>query len=176
MADVVQRLIDKRADFLAFLTRKVGDRELAEDLLQDAFARLDKLEQLRDDESAVAWFYRVLRNAVVDRARREHTRSAALEALAHERPAPEVEHAICQCIGALKDELKPSYRQALERVELAGLPVKDYAAQAGISANSAAVRLFRARGALRAQLQKACGACASHGCLDCTCRAPVSSL
>ncbi|HEY6876431.1 MAG TPA: sigma-70 family RNA polymerase sigma factor [Polyangiales bacterium] len=173
MDDRVARLLDKRHEFLAFLTRKVGDRALAEDLLQDAFARVDKLAQLRDDESAVAWFYRVLRNAVIDRARREQAKSRALESFAHElaqEPPRETEGAICQCIAALKDELPASYREALERVELEHVAVKDYAQEAGISANNAAVRIFRARNALREQVAKACGACATHGCLDCNCK------
>jgi RNA polymerase sigma factor (sigma-70 family) len=168
--ELVTTLVARRAEFLAFLTRKVGDRNLAEDLLQDAFARLDKLEQLRNDASAVAWFYRVLRNAVVDRARREHTRARALDAFAQElHDEPPAEARVCPCVGTLKDELKPSYREALERVELAGLAVKDYADEAGITPNAAAVRVHRARHTLRTQVAKTCGACAARGCLDCSC-------
>ena len=46
-------------------------RETAEDILQEAFGRaLTRVDTLRDDESAVAWFYRLLRNAVIDHYRR----------------------------------------------------------------------------------------------------------
>jgi RNA polymerase sigma-70 factor (ECF subfamily) len=72
----------------------------------------------------------------------------------------------------LKDALKPSYRDALEQIELADMPIKDYAAQLGISANSAAVRVFRARNALRDEVEKTCGACADEGCSDCSCARP----
>jgi RNA polymerase sigma factor (sigma-70 family) len=175
VTELVHRLLDKREEFLGFVTRKVGDRALAEDLLQDAFARLDKLEGLRDEESAVAWFYRVLRNAIIDRARREQSKLKALHGFAQElereqQAQGETRGAICQCVAALKDELQPSYREALDRIELAGVPVKEYAREAGISANTAAVRVFRARSALREQVARACGACATHGCLDCTCK------
>src|SRR4051794_10307079 len=44
---------------------------------------LDKLP-LGSDESAVAWFYRVLRNAVVDHYRRAGTSDCALAALARD--------------------------------------------------------------------------------------------
>jgi RNA polymerase sigma-70 factor (ECF subfamily) len=168
MADAIASLVAKRDEFLGFLVRKVGDRALAEDILQDAFTRLDKLEQLRDPEAARAWFYRVLRNAVIDRARREQTRARAL----HELPAPEVAQETCPCVSTLKDALKPSYRDALEQIELADMPIKDYAAQLGISANSAAVRVFRARNALRDEVEKTCGACADEGCSDCSCARP----
>jgi RNA polymerase sigma-70 factor (ECF subfamily) len=47
--------------------------------------------------------------------------------------------------------------------------VKTFAAEAGISNSNAAVRVFRAREALKKQLVKSCGTCAEHGCLNCTC-------
>jgi hypothetical protein len=50
--------------------------------------------------------------------------------------------------------------------------VKDYADQAGINSNNAGVRVFRARDALRKQVQRSCGTCATHGCVDCTCGDP----
>lgn len=167
-------LLAHRAEFLAFLIRRVGDRALAEDLLQSAFARLDKLATLRSDESAIAWFYRVLRNATIDHARRHKSRARTLEAFAselstHAEPTEEVRATLCRCVGLLKDTLKPEYRDALERVELDGVAVKDYAAEAGITPNNAAVRVFRARDALRKQVSRTCGACAQHGCVDCSC-------
>jgi hypothetical protein len=64
--------------------------------------------------------------------------------------------------------LKPEYAEALQQVELDGLPVKDYAERTGVTANNAAVRIFRARAALREQVRRSCGTCADHGCLDCT--------
>lgn len=169
-------LLEHRRDFLGFLERRLGDRALAEDLLQDAFARLDRLSALREEESAVAWFYRVLRNATVDFARRRASSARTLQAFAHElevaeqpAQAPELQASVCRCVSTLKDTLKPSYRDALERIDLAGVAVKDYAEEAGISPSNAAVRVFRARNALREQVARSCGACAEHGCLNCTC-------
>lgn len=69
----------------------------------------------------------------------------------------------------LAGTLKPEYASALKRIELDGLAVKDYAAEVGISSNNAAVRVFRAREALRKQVARSCGTCADHGCLDCAC-------
>jgi RNA polymerase sigma factor (sigma-70 family) len=159
---MIDDLVSRRAEFVAFVTGKVGDRALAEDLVQDAFARLDKLEHVREGR---AWFYRVLRNAVIDRARRERTRARALEALANELPDPEGQ--VCQCVHTAKAALEPTYREALDRIELAGVAVKDYASEAGISANSAAVRVHRARNALRQGVTVTCARC--QGCFDCDC-------
>lgn len=173
--DVVRALVDNHRAFLAFLQKRVGDRALAEDLLQEAFVRgLDKLGTLEQDESATAWFYRILRNAVVDHHRRRTSADRRLDAFAqelerHVEPDAEVRGAVCRCVGELASTLKPEYAEALRRVEVDGVAVKDYATEAGISSNNAAVRVFRAREALRKQVTRSCGTCADHGCLDCTC-------
>lgn len=177
-AEVASVLADNRSAFLAFLERRTGSRAVAEDILQEAFSRgLDRLATLRSEESAVAWFYRVLRNAVVDYHRRQSSAARALESfsaeLSHaEEPAGDVAEAVCQCVSRLADTLKPEYADALRRIEVDGVPVKSFAEEAGISANNAAVRVFRAREALRRQVVASCGSCATHGCLNCTCEAP----
>ena len=172
---VVSKLVENHREFLAFLEKRVGDRAVAEDILQEAFVRgLDKLELLEKDEAAVAWFYRILRNAVIDHYRRRSAADRKLEALAGElvgqvEPSAELRGAVCRCIGQLAGTLKPEYSEALRRVELDGVAVKDYAAETGITSGNAAVRVFRAREALRKQVARSCGTCAEHGCLDCTC-------
>jgi RNA polymerase sigma-70 factor (ECF subfamily) len=68
--------------------------------------------------------------------------------------------------------LKPEYARAIDAVELAGTPLKEFAAAEKITLNNAAVRVHRARQALREHIQHACAVCAEHGCLDCHCKAP----
>ena len=173
--DAISRLVDNHRNFLGFLERRVGSRAVAEDILQDAFTRsLDKVAGLRKEESAVAWFYRVLRNAVMDHRRRCAADDRKLEAFATELeansdPGDGLRGAICRCVSELSGTLKPEYAEALRRVELDGVPVKDFAREAGITSGNAAVRIFRAREALRRQVVRSCGTCAEHGCFDCTC-------
>ncbi len=174
--EVVAALVANHREFLAFVQRRLGDRALAEEVLQDAFVRsLDKLGTVRD--TAVGWFYRVLRNAIIDHQRRQAVAARRLEAYAHtqddDRRDEELHRVVCRCVGELAATLKPEYATALRRIELDGVPVKDYATEVGISSSNAGVRIFRARAALRQQVARACGTCAEHGCLDCTCeRAP----
>lgn len=173
--DVVKVLVDNHRQFLAFLERRVSSRAVAEDILQAAFVRgLDKLEHLRGDESATAWFYRILRNAVIDHYRRNAAVGRGIEAFAvelehHEQATADVQGEVCRCVAELASTLKPEYAEALKRIEVDGIAVKDYAVEAGISSSNAAVRVFRARDALRKQVARSCGTCADHGCLDCTC-------
>jgi RNA polymerase sigma-70 factor (ECF subfamily) len=156
----------------------VGDPVLAEDLLQDAFARvIARPEQAPEGEAVVPWFYRALRNAAIDRFRRQGTANRALEAFARELETadtvtPDTRNAVCQCVGRLAGSLKPEYAEALQMIEIDGTPVKRYAEQKGVSAGTAAVRVFRAREALKKRVAQSCGICAEHGCADCSCRQP----
>jgi len=78
---------------------------------------------------------------------------------------------ICACVTRLAATLKPEYAEALESIEIEGLPVKTFAEQRGLSASNAAVRVFRAREALKKRVTESCGTCAEHGCVNCTCQA-----
>ena len=67
---VVAAWVENHRRFLAFLERRVESRAAAEEILQEAFVRgLGQADEIRDDERAVAWFYRLLRNAVIDHYR-----------------------------------------------------------------------------------------------------------
>lgn len=172
--DVTRALVANHARFLAFLTPRLGSREAAEDVLQAAFVKgLQKQDTLRDDESAVAWFFRLLRNAVADHHRRRATEARALERVGAEadlafEDAP-VREEVCRCLHGLVPLLRPEYADMVRRVDLEGAPLQEVARDLGITPNNAGVRLHRARAALRKQLQVACGTCTEHGCLECTC-------
>ena len=179
---VLQQLVASHREFVAFVARRVPDRALAEDIVQEAFVKsLERGGELRDDESARAWFYRVLRNAIVDRHRRSHTAAEHLARLADELRAAAADRAsaadreLCHCLAGLVDTLPTEQAKALRRIELDGLAVKAFAAEAGIGENNAGVRVHRARKALRERIALACGTCAEHGCLDCTCRRPPAA-
>ena len=171
--DIAATLVANHREFLAFVQRRVGDRATAEEILQDAFVRsMDKFDTVR--ETAVGWFYRVLRNAIIDHHRRAAVGARRREQLVAESQLAEAEDAelhavVCGCVAELAGTLKPEYAAALRRIEIDGVSVKDYAEESGISSSNAGVRVFRAREALRKQVARACGTCAEHGCLDCTC-------
>jgi DNA-directed RNA polymerase specialized sigma24 family protein len=51
----IEMLVQHRDEFVGFLVKRVGERQLAEDLFQDAFARsIGRIEQVRAEESVVA--------------------------------------------------------------------------------------------------------------------------
>lgn len=172
--EVAAVLVENQRRFLAFLEKRLGRRELAEEVLQDAFVRgLSHADAVRDDGSAVAWFYRVLRNALNDHYRRQATRGRLVEAAQLEpvhASDDEIMNEVCACALSLIDTLKPEYANALRAVEFGGMTLQTYAESIGISFSNAGVRLHRARAALRKQVLQTCGACTLHGCVDCACK------
>src|SRR6185369_15715060 len=100
----IERLVGSHRQFLAFLEARVESRAAAEDILQSAFVKgLERGAEVRDEESAVAWFYRVLRNAVIDHYRHRASTERAMEGwgkefVAFEAPEAELKHEICACI------------------------------------------------------------------------------
>ena len=171
-------LLENHRRFLLYLEKRVGDRALAEDILQDAFVRsFDKAQALPDGE-VVPWFYTVLRNAVIDRYRREKVRHEQLEAFARElererHAGSDDDREICACVTRLAQTLKPEYADLLQSVDVGGASLKAYAAANGLTENNAAVRAHRARQALKRQVMTSCGVCAEHGCVDCSCKVPA---
>jgi RNA polymerase sigma factor (sigma-70 family) len=175
----LQTLLDRRAGFLAFVQRRVSDPELAEDILQASFVRaLERSGSLRQDESAVAWFYSVLRNAVIDHYRRRATESKMVDAWATDfevegvsAPDASTRKFICGCIQHVLPTMKPTYAEILREVDLEEASLTSFAKKHELTPGNAAVRAHRARAALRRELAKVCGACSVHACLDCCCKA-----
>lgn len=172
--ELLERVTAQREKFLSFLTARVEDRATAEDILQAAYLKtIERGSEIRAEESAVAWFYRILRNSVTDHYRRRASRAKAHEAFALDSPEAyehEIKATVCECIRDVVGDLKPEYRMAIEKVDLGETPVEEFAQAEQISPNNASVRLHRARKAVAKHLKTVCGACAEHKCLDCTCR------
>jgi RNA polymerase sigma factor (sigma-70 family) len=172
----LDQLLAQRKQFLSFVQRRVSDPGLAEDIVQTAYLRaFEHRDDFKPSEPVVAWFYRLLRNAVIDSYRRHASKEKALEAWAREleisaQPSADLHNEVCACVQGILDGLKPEYSEAVRAIDLEEQRVQDFAGQQGISVSNAGVRIHRARAALRKQLLRTCATCAEHGCLNCTCK------
>jgi RNA polymerase sigma-70 factor (ECF subfamily) len=181
MDPALDRLLERRSEFLAYLRKQGATEDQAEDLLQSALARgLEPWTSAPAPEHIVPWFYRVLRNALIDQARRSSAAGRALERYAREGSDVEVPtepRRVCTCTRMVLASLKPEYAELVEWVDAGALSVEEAALRAGITPNNAYVRLHRARKALRERLEAVCGRCATGGgrCSDCYCQ-PAESV
>lgn len=173
--NAVAVLVDNHRKFLSFLNGRIANPSDAEDILQAAFVKgIRKADSIRDGESVIAWFYRLLRNALVDYYRHQDATRRAMEHMVRmntdtETQQPDLEDAVCQCVYDLMSTLKDDYSRLLMRVDLEGASIAEVASEMSMTANNARVKLHRARKAPGKQLQLSCGTSAEQGCLDCDC-------
>jgi RNA polymerase sigma factor (sigma-70 family) len=174
---VVRRVLRRKERLLAFLEERLGSRADAEDLLQTAMVRLvEKGRSLRAEDRVLRWFYRVLRNLLVDWHRRRAARArmmARVERLEAGGRDEALHDEVCACVRDVLGTLRREYAEILRRAEIEEQPLVDIARDLCITRNNASVRLHRARRALLEGLRATCGACFDHGCLDCYCRKPA---
>jgi RNA polymerase sigma-70 factor (ECF subfamily) len=177
--DLTHRLLEQESTFRAFLRKRLSDDAVTEDLLQQSLMKaVERGHELKKSDSAVSWFYRILRNAVADYYRSHDADHRKVEGLRQEMIAAgedkmpaldEIRPAICTCLDPLLKEMRPAYAHLLERIDLKGESPAAVAKELKLTTNNLTVRLHRARQALRASLEQACGICTKHGCLNCTC-------
>ncbi|MGX6602898.1 RNA polymerase sigma factor [Micromonosporaceae bacterium Da 78-11] len=147
------------ADLTVQLYAYFGDRQEAQDVVQEAFCRaLARWQTVAGYDDPVAWIRRVAWNLAVSRWRRTRT---ALNFLRRQRsdepqvagPTPE-RVALVEALGTLP----PAQRRALVLRYLADLTVAEIADREGVPEGTVKSWLHRGRTALAAQLDLTGGA------------------
>lgn len=164
--DVTHRLMEQESAFRAFLRKRLSNDALVEDLLQQSLLKaVERHHDLQKSDSAVSWFYRILRNTVTDYYRSHAADNRKVEGLlqemvvAGEDKTPgldEVRPTICACLGPLLTEMRPNYADLIRRIDLEGESLASVAKDLNLTANNLTVRLHRARQVLRATLEQSC--------------------
>ncbi|MCF2521702.1 RNA polymerase sigma factor [Bradyrhizobium sp. G127] len=176
-AAVRRALVEAREEFLAFLRRRLGSRDEAEELLHRFSLRaIERAWQLRDVRTVRGWLGRILATTLVDHQRRVTRRRRLeidmeridVENLAIE-PDREADEAVCNCLHKLLPTLKAEYADVIWRSDILGEPRDRIAASLGTTLNNIAVRLYRGRQSLRKRLEEMCLTCPVHGFLNCHC-------
>src|SRR5512133_2083977 len=74
------RLLPFRAQIQRHILAMVRNQAEAEELTQDTYARaLERIDQLRDPQAALAWLYRIATNVALDRLRRQRPATVPLD-------------------------------------------------------------------------------------------------
>jgi RNA polymerase sigma factor (sigma-70 family) len=168
---VIYRFIGKRpaedgfaADLLGALPRLrryaialVGDRTLADDLVQDSVERaLKNRAALKDDRKLFGWLRTIVHNLYMDmlRERRSRGTSVDLDEMANSLSvsvAPNDRTATLDFVRAM-DGLSADHRQILLLVGMEGLSYREVADELDIPIGTVMSRLARARDQLRSRL------------------------
>lgn len=173
MTGPLDTLLAHRARFLGFVRARVADREAAEDLLHHTYTKVIEHPADVPVGHEVPWFYRVLRNAVIDRHRRFDVERRQRDQWEHDPtrvPDTAERGRLCRCTMKALASLKPQHAGIIKEVDLLGRSVADVARSEGLSTTNAYVRLHRARRTLGERLRAICRSCADNACVDCHCK------
>lgn len=147
----------------AYLVRVTGDRQLADDLLQEAYYRFHRASAQHEDEAHRRnSLFRIATNLARDAARRRR-RSGPWEPLPEE-PAGPVDGDACgraerrTDLGLAMDRLKPAQREMLWLAYAQGMTHEEIAETVGVRTGSVKPLLMRARRKLAAMLSRKGGA------------------
>jgi len=139
---------------LGFVMRRMGDSARAEDVVQDAFARLWEVrERLKDDGSIKAYLYRLASNKMIDQFRAEDVRREYASRQEEDVALPEaeyfaVEEDVRNAIDALPDTVRTTF--ILSRYD--ELSYAEIAKLLGISVKTVEKRMSQALRSLRTRL------------------------
>ncbi|HEX2087387.1 MAG TPA: sigma-70 family RNA polymerase sigma factor [Solirubrobacteraceae bacterium] len=147
-------------ELYGFALNRLGDRGLAEEVVQDVFMRVWRHAGEYDAArgSVRTWLYGIARNAIVDR---ERHRSRRPPLAAHEpegegaAPDEPIERALLRWqVQAALERLTPEHREVVRLAHLGGLSVKEIADLTGLPAGTVKSRTYYALQNLRLALDE----------------------
>jgi RNA polymerase sigma-70 factor, ECF subfamily len=142
-------------ELFGFACNALGDRELAEEVVQDVFARLWRHAGDYDSRRASVrtWLYAIARNRVVDVRRRAAVRPGLAPPDA-EQPTEELDRELEQAVlrwqvAAALARLSPDHREVIRLSHWGGLSLREIAERKGIPLGTAKSRAYYALQSLR---------------------------
>lgn len=157
------RLAPLRPQVQRHILAMVRDRAEAEELTQDTFARaVERIEQLRDPQAALAWLYRIATTVTLDHLRRRRPATVPLDEDEHGERAPSLlettleRSEMAECVDGYLAALPDDYRVAVLLRDVHGLGNAELAELVGCSVATAKIRVHRARTRLREALDAGC--------------------
>ncbi len=139
---------------LGYLTKKVSDRDLAEDLASDVFLKVyEKLDTFDAKKASLStWIYTITQNRLKDYYRTRRVFEEVPEELEEETDS--VEDTVCneEMLGILADALESLNERERDLIILryySGVPLKEIADRLGISYTYAKVLQSKALAAMK---------------------------
>jgi RNA polymerase sigma-70 factor (ECF subfamily) len=134
------------------LTRKLGSADLASDVLQETYLRLEGMDELGSVRSPKAYLFRIALNIANDRRRTESRRLTAQEVdclldIPDDRPSPAREIEYRSEFDVLKRaiaELPERRRQVLTLSRIEGVPNREIAERLGVTVRTVETDLKQA--------------------------------
>jgi RNA polymerase sigma-70 factor (ECF subfamily) len=161
---------------LGYLTRTLNDREVAEDLSQDVFIRVNEgLSNFEGRASLSTWIYKIATNIACDYFKSASFRIGKKQAISGENIDERKEDMnvwtgdksktsdqvmekkeMNDCIKRYVNEIPEIYRAVFILSEYEGLKNKEIAEILGLTLDTVKIRIFRARSQLKKKMKEGC--------------------
>ena len=126
-------------ELFGFATSALGDRELAEEVVQDVFAQLWRHAKDYDQRRASVrtWLYAIARNRIIDAHRRAAARPKRAEDEDSLETAAEIDtaldHAVLRWqVTTALGRLSPAHREVIRLAHYGGLTMREIAERTGV--------------------------------------------
>lgn len=156
---LIEKYLDRKADLSRFITARVGDDTVVEDLMQDLFLRVNKANLPPEIDNTFGYLCRMASNLALDHIRSSKRRivrntewSSLRHTLAHDEIIDDtvsIEDAMTakQRLNEIMDDLSslsPKAREVFERQKLRGQSQKEIAKDMGISVSTVEKHMIKA--------------------------------
>jgi RNA polymerase sigma-70 factor (ECF subfamily) len=147
-------------ELLGFALNALGDRETAEEIVQETFTRAWRHAERYDPArgGVRTWLYQIARHAIIDARRRASARPAqasAGAAAAEETGGPSIEQAMLGWqVAAALERLSPEHRQVIRLAHMRGMSVREISEACGVPEGTVKSRTWYALRSLRLVLEE----------------------
>lgn len=143
---------------LGFAINELGDRGLAEELVQEVFVRAWRSGERYDPSrgSLRTWLFAIARNLVIDARRARSSRPTLALVTEHERALPDDFTAAVEArmqVHAALQELSDPHREVIVQVHLYGRTYAEVAARSGVPVATLRTRAYHGLRALRQTME-----------------------
>jgi RNA polymerase sigma-70 factor (ECF subfamily) len=167
-AVVAEALTRLRGDLERLIRKRFPALDAGDVYQRAALRALEHFREVRDQGRVDAWLRRIVVTSALDVLREQKGREVIL-AEPPDLASPAVADEACACTLALIGTLPEPYADMLRRIDIEEADLDEVASALNIAKGNAAVRLHRARRALRGRLREHCGVESLRQCLTCVC-------
>jgi RNA polymerase sigma-70 factor (ECF subfamily) len=140
-----------------FILKRVHDKSITNDLLQDIFVKIHtKINTLKQEDKLTSWIYQITRNSILDYFKSKKIELQLPNDLKEEIEPETLNHEILTCLRSMINTLPEDYKNAINETDLGNSSQKEYAKKIGISYSGAKSRVQRARAELNSLFQSCC--------------------
>ncbi len=141
-----------------FILKRVKDKELSRDILQEVFIKIHlKLDQLKDSAKVKAWAFQITRNQIAEHFRKTKDTVALSEfnqeLLSEDFESDDIE--FC-CFDNFVEELPQKYGKVVTLINIEGKKQVEAAEELDLSLSNVKSRVYRAKEILKQKFVECC--------------------